>query len=333
MPETEDFQRAADLIAESGRILISTHVKPDGDACGSAAALGEALRNSGKTVETVFLSRPPEWYGFLFEKRPKVLGDDISLTDIQSCEPVRFDLIILVDTDSYSQMGALADYIKTAGIPVLVIDHHATSDNMGDLKLLDSSAAAAGIIVLDLFRKTSWPITKQVASSLFTAIAADTGWFRFTNADSRAYRAAAELIEAGADCAKIYRLIHERYSVARIKLTAAMLGTLEVHFQDRFVSQHISQRHFKATGAALADTENLVDECRRIEGIEGCALFVELPDGKIKCSFRSTGSLDVSRLAAAFGGGGHAMAAGATMEGPLEDAKRRVLASVGKILV
>ena len=109
-----------------------------------------------------------------------------------------------------------------------------------------------------------------------------------------------------------------------------MLNTLELHLDARFATQHLLQTDFEQTGAAYKDTENLIDECRRISTVEAAVLFVELKDGRIKCSLRSTGGIDVRKIAQKFGGGGHAMAAGAHLPGPLENAKELIKAEVEK---
>jgi phosphoesterase RecJ-like protein len=328
MPLKEDFKRAVELIDASKRILVLTHIKPDGDACGSVAALCEGLRTAGKTAEEVFLSPVPLWYRFLFEHGRETEKGNLTVEQLLSGGVFEPDLIVLVDTNSVSQLGELADYVREAPAKVLVIDHHASGDGLGNVELVEPAAPATGLIILELFGLAGWRVTERVASSLFTAVAVDTGWFRFANADAPAYRAAAELIEAGASPVKLYGRLYENFSPARLKLMAAVLTTVELHFDGRFAVQQLLRRDFKRTGASLADTENLIDECRRIASVEGAGLLVEMPDGRIKCSLRSTGALDVRRIAEGFGGGGHAMAAGAFMPGPLRRAKKQILAAV-----
>jgi phosphoesterase RecJ-like protein len=328
MIDNDDFQKAVELIDKSSDILITTHARPDGDACGCIAVMRDALTALGKNVKSLMLSEVPEWYEFLFDEKVPLLGKDIQLEELMQGRSGEFDLIVIIDTNSYSQLPKFDEYLKQADRPVLVIDHHETADGLGDVELVEPDAAATALIVYDLLKYANWPITKKMAEALFVAVATDTGWFQFGNTDSRVYRACAELIDAGAKPAEIYDNLYQNFSQSRFKLMAAMLNTLELHFDGRYAAQHLRREDFEKTGAAFKDTENLIDECRRIGTVEVAALFVELADGRIKCSLRSRGAVDVRTIAQKFGGGGHRMAAGIQLPGPLEEVKRLILKEV-----
>ncbi len=323
-----NFRKAVDLINKSGNILITTHTRPDGDACGCIAAMSDVLAGLGKKVKPLLLSEIPEWYEFLFAEKVPVLGKDIKLDHLIEGRLGEFDLLIIVDTNSLSQLPEFEKFIKQIDKPVLIIDHHVTADGLGDVELVDSDAAATGLIVYDLLKFAKWSVTEKIAEALFVAVATDTGWFQFSNTNSRVYRSCAELIDAGANPKEIHHNLYENFSYQRFNLTLAMLNTLELHLDGRFATQHISQQDFQQTGAAYKDTENLINECQRISTVEAAALFVELKDGRIRCSLRSTGTVDVSKIAAKFGGGGHKMAAGTFLPGPLENAKKLILAEM-----
>jgi phosphoesterase RecJ-like protein len=332
-----DFQKAIELISKPKNILLTTHIKPDGDACGCLAAMQNTLTALGKKVKLLLLSPIPEWYKFLFSEKVPVIGEDINLKDLIAGRFGEFDLIMIIDTDSYSQLPQLDKFLKQTDIPILVIDHHATTDNLGDVELLDPTAAATGLIVLDLFKVANFPVTEKIASALFVAIATDTGWFQFGNTDSRTLLACAKLIDAGAKPTQLYHDLYQNFSLPRFNLMLTMLGTLEFHLDGRYAAQHILQSDFQQTGATLADTENLINECHRISTVKVSALFTELKDGRIRCSLRSTcpapyGAracpVDVSKIAAKFGGGGHTNAAGAYLPGPLDAAKSLILAEI-----
>ena len=325
MTSNDDFGKAVELIGKSESVLITTHIKPDGDACGCVVAFCDALRGMGKKAQPLFLSAVPEWYGFLLSEKVPVLGEDVSVEELGNGQLGEFDLIIVVDADSYTQLGDFAQYLKHNDKPVLVIDHHATSDGVGDVQLLDSTAAATGLILLELFEGAGWPVTEKMAVALFAAIATDTGWFQFNNTGSRVYAAAARLTDAGANPTDIYEKLYHSFSHARFKLMAVMLSTLEFHFDGRLATQHILQQDFERPGTTSADTENLINECHRIGAIETSALFIELEDGRIRCSLRSKGGVDVSKIAQKFGGGGHKPAAGTFLPGPMEHAKQLIL--------
>jgi len=332
MINDSDFKKALELLRQSNTCLITTHTRPDGDACGCCIALAETLAEQGKKPTILLLSELGEWYRFLFKTKPLILGDDLTADQLKSGSLGSFDLIIVVDTNSKSQLPNFDELLKNTDIPVLVIDHHQTSDGLGDIELIDTTASATSLIVLDLFKFASWPITPSIARALFTGIATDTGWFHFTNTDSRTFRSCAELIDAGADPSEIYHSVYQNYSVARFNLMLAVLNSLELHLAGRYASQHITQSDFERTGARYQDTENLIDECRRISSVEVAALFVESKDGRIRCSLRSRGPVDVCKIAQSLGGGGHTAAAGVFLPGPLENAKKTILNAVEKQL-
>ena len=331
MIDNSDFREAVDLIGGANTVLVTTHTKPDGDACGCVAALCEILTALGKKVQALMLTEVPQWYEFLFTEKAPVFGEDVTAEQILQGRLGEFDLIIVVDADSYSQLGDFEEFLKQNNTqygrrhkPVLVIDHHATSDGVGDVRLVDSSAAATGLIVLDLIKHAGWAVTERIAEALFVAIATDTGWFQFSNTDSRVYAACAELTDAGAKPTQVYEKLYHNFSHSRFRLMLAMLGTLELHFDGRFAVQHILQRDFERTGTTYADTENLINECHRISTVKASALFVEFKDGRIRCSLRSRGGVDVSKIAEKFDGGGHKSAAGAYLPGPLQKAKQLI---------
>ena len=325
-----NFQDAIELINKSNNILITTHTKPDGDACGCVAAMCEALGALGKNVTPLLLSPVPQWYEFLFAEKPTILDEDIKLDELTAGRLGQFDLILIVDTNSRSQLPKFSDYLKQNNVPVLVLDHHETSDNLGDVELVDRDAAATGMIVLDLLKYAGWPVTGKIAESLFVAVATDTGWFRFSNTNSRVYQVCAELIEAGVKPSQIYGHLYLNFSHPRFRLMAGMLNKLELLLDGRCAVMQITRQDFEQTGAAYSDTENLINESHRIESVRVSALFIELKDGRIRCSMRSKGPLDVSKIAAKFGGGGHTMAAGTFLPGPLENAKKLITAEVSK---
>ena len=290
----------------------------------------DVLTALGKKTQPIFLSEVPEWYQFLFTEKVPILGEDFTVEELKQGQLAGTDLVIIVDTNSYSQLPKFDEFLKQNTQPVLVIDHHVTSDNLGDVELIDTSAAAAALIVFDLLKSADWPLTEKIAQALFVAVAADTGWFQFSNTDARAYRTCAELIDAGANPTQIHHDLYQNFSPQRFKLMTAMLSTLELHLDGRFATQQLLQADFQKTQASYKDTENLIDECRRLGSVEVAALFVELPDGRIRCSLRSKDPVDVRKIAQKFGGGGHKTAAGTHLPGPVENAKKLIMAEVQK---
>lgn len=332
MVNDELFKKAIDLIQSSNSILLSSHTRPDGDACGSVRAMADALTALGKKVDIVFLSPLPEWYKFLFDRKVPILGDDITTEKLHAGHFDQCDLVIIIDTNSYVQLPQFDQWLKETDKPVMVIDHHVTGDGLGVIELIDTTAAAAGEIVYDLFKYADWIITPQIAEALFVALSTDSGWFKFSNADSRIFRNAADLIDAGAEPKSIYRKLYQNFSPARMKLMIHMLDSMELYFNDRCAIQVLMRSDFDQTGATGRDTENLINECQRISSVEVAALLVELADGGFRCSIRSKGKVDVREIAQRHGGGGHTMASGVNLPGPLENAKAMVLDAVAKQL-
>jgi nanoRNase/pAp phosphatase (c-di-AMP/oligoRNAs hydrolase) len=327
MTKKDDLQKAVELIDKSGRILVTTHTKPDGDALGCLVAICDVLRTIGKKVKPLLLSPAPDWYHFLLTEKVPVLGEDIQLEDLIADE---FDLILILDTNSPGQLPNFKDYLKQNNKPVLVIDHHRTSDGLGAVEIVEADAAATALVVLKLFKYAGWEITEKIAEALFVAVATDTGWFQFNNTDGRVFSACAELIDIGVKPTLLYHKLYENFSQARFMLMIAMLNTFEPYLNGRFAAMYISRHDFERTGATYADSENLINECRRINAVDTTALFIELDDGKIRCSLRSKGAVDVGDIAAAFGGGVHKMAAGTFVPGPMENAKKLILEEVTK---
>ena len=325
MVNSNDYQRALRLIDKSENVLITSHTRPDGDACGSVAAISDALEAMGKTVKSLMLSSVPQWYEFLLTGNADILGQTVREQELMEGRLGQFDLIIIVDTNSYSQLPKFEEYLKQSDTSVLIIDHHVTSDGLGEVEIIDSSAAATGLIVFDLFKFAGWTITPKIAEALFVAASTDTGWFQFSNTDSRTLRTCAELIDRGVNPTQIYADIYQNFSYARFKLMTAMLDTLELHLDNRYACVQITQSDMEQAGAEYSDTENLINECHRMGFVKVSAIFIELKDGRIRCSLRSKGAVDVSRIAAKFGGGGHKMAAGTFLPAPLENAKQLIL--------
>jgi phosphoesterase RecJ-like protein len=325
-----DFKKAIAFIGTCRKALITTHVRPDGDACGCMRAMMDALIGLGKQVCSLLLSPPASWYAAMFESKVPVLGNDISQPQLMGGVFDDCDLIILVDTDSLVQLPGLDLWLsKIRGQKkILVLDHHVTGDGLGDVELIDPEAAATGEIVFDLLKAAGWPITAPIAEAIFVALSTDTGWFRFGSADSRIFHTAAELINAGARPDVLYRRMYQSFSPARLRLMVRMLEHLELHEEGKIATQYILRRDFDETGASGPDTENLIDECQRIGTVEAAVLLVELSDGRFRCSLRSKGKVDVRAIAQTYGGGGHTLAAGVTLEGPMEKARQSMVQEI-----
>lgn len=324
MAPCDSFQKAVDFVNRAQRVLLTTHIRPDGDACGCIRALADVLEAQGKTAHILFMSPLASWYESLFDHKPPILGNDIKPENLAEAY-ADVDLIVIADTDSRIQLPGFADWLSACGKPILVIDHHITGDHLGDVEIVDSAAAAAGEIVFDLIQYAGWPVTLRIAESIFIAVATDTGWFKYANTDSRIFQTAARLIEYGVHPTQVYQQMYQSFTPARLRLMTRMLEHLELHANGRIATQYILRKDFDETGASGPDSENLIDECQRIQSVEAAALFIELADGGFRCSLRSKGRVDVRMIAQEHGGGGHTLASGVNLQGALDTVLRMVV--------
>jgi phosphoesterase RecJ-like protein len=311
------LKRAAQLIRDNEDIFVATHVRPDGDALGSLLGLALALEKLDVRVARLCANPVPSQYQFL-------PGADRVSGHLPEWAP---RLGIVVDCDGLARVGRLERTF--AELPYLIdIDHHATNNSFGEVRLIDSTAAASGEIVRRLLRSLQVPLDEAIATCLYAAILTDTGRFTYGNTTDRSLRIASELVRAGADPHHIARKIYEERSLAASHLLGVALSRLMADLDAEVVSSALVQADFAETGAAPADTEGIIDHLRAIGGPRLALLFVEMHDGDVRVSLRSDGSVDVSEIAAAFGGGGHMMAAGCALPGRVQDARARVLAVV-----
>jgi phosphoesterase RecJ-like protein len=327
---TIDWTPLADLLETHDRFLVTTHVRPDGDALGSEVGMAGLLRQKGKDVRVVNSSPTPPRYDFLdpdgrlFEHfghrgRPSELLDR--------------EVAIILDLSSWGQLGEMAGFIREFPGPKVVIDHHVSEDDLGATVFKDTTAEATGTLVMHAVSALGGTFTTDVATGLLTAIAMDTGWFRHSNTKSTTLRSVADLIESGARADQIYRNLFERNTLGRLKLIGETLSGLRTDFDGRIAYATISLEDLERTGAIPPDSEDLVDYTVSIRGVDVGMLFIEQARGGVKVSFRARNGLDCARLAGQFGGGGHREAAGATIAGPVAASVERVIAAVKHSLI
>lgn len=315
-------------LSAARRVLLATHVKPDGDAIGSVAAMALALRH--KQIESrVLLFHPlPQKYSFAFEE------NQISSFHIQSGWPGdvgihSFDTLLVLDTGTWNQLPGLKEALQNFRGRKLVLDHHLTQEDWADLKWVETDAAAAGEIVAELLRRWNVPLDQPIATALYLAVATDTGWFQFSNTRPRTLRLAAELMEAGVDTERLYRLAYQNERPQRLALAARALQSLELLSDNRLAAMSITCGDFQQTGAAGADTENLVNLPLQVGAVQIAILVVELPEGgPVQVSFRSKGQINVAAVAQKFKGGGHTRAAGAKIPGAASEVRQKVVAAL-----
>ena len=294
----------------SGKILITTHKNPDGDAIGSSVGWRNFLKKLGKNVKVILRDRIPYFFDFI----PGI--NDVEVREEISEE---FDWVIITDVSEAKRTGFESLPAKRS----IVIDHHITAEPFSDYYIVEpeiSSTCELSYHIMKLIDESL--IDRNVALPIYTGIVTDTGSFSYTNTSPETHHVASELIKRGAEPYLVRRNIFERNRINRFKLLELVLRTLEFALEGKVAHITVYKRFLEETKAYPEETEGFINYPRSIEGVEVAVFFKEIEEGKWKVSLRSKGSVNVAFVAKRFGGGGHVMAAGFEMEGNLEDIKK-----------
>ena len=314
----EAFHGVLRRLQAANSLLVLTHARPDGDGLGSMVAFTRAARAAGRGAQMFLLDAVPRRYQFLFAgERTDPTEQFVSMAD-------QADVIVILDTCALSQLGKIEEAIGRRRDRLVVVDHHATSDDLTTAQWIDISAAATGVMVGEIIQALNWPIDLAAAEALVTAAMSDTGWLQFANTDSRCLRAVAEWLQAGVRMDKLYKKLYQSDRPERLRLMVRMLQSLELHCNGRLAAMILRRPDFEQTGAVPAETENLINEALRIGSVETVVLLVENDHG-VRVSLRSRDRVDVSAVAAHFGGGGHRRAAGIRSAEDLGILKQQVI--------
>jgi bifunctional oligoribonuclease and PAP phosphatase NrnA len=326
----EPCRSVRDILGKATRVLVVTHVKPDGDAIGSTTALILGLRCKGIGSRLLLFDPPPAKYAYVLEENQidwfrveKTWPADVDLRS--------FDALAVVDTGTWSQLPGLKEHLANWKAPKLVLDHHLTQEDWADVKWVDTGAAAAGEIIADLFQNWEVRLDASIATVLFLAISTDTGWFQFSNTTPKTLRLAATLMEAGVDVERIYHMAFQNERPPRLALMSRALNSLELMANNRLAVMSLGKQDFEQTGADGGDTENLINLPLQVASVEVSIFLSEQPGPGapiVRVSLRSKGKLDVAAFAQRFKGGGHARAAGLKMDGDLSSARRAIAAAL-----
>lgn len=310
---------AGQRILEAEKIVITAHVSPDGDGIGSSLGLYHYLRNRGKSATVVFDDHLPVAFRFL--KGYDEMIDISEQQEIQAGE-MAADLLVVLDTD-LGRVGRVHQYVGE-NIPVVNIDHHRTNDEKADYLFCDYRISAVAELIYELIVGISGQegLTKEIADCLYTGICTDTGFFRYSNTRPATHRAAAALVEAGAEPSVISETLDARPAL-RQKALAAAVQTMELFADGKIGGIFLPYELVKD----VESTEGFIDFVRVIDTVEVAVMIKEAQPKKCKVSLRSKG-LDVGSVAMQFGGGGHYRAAGCTVTEPLDIAKAQIITAV-----
>ena len=307
------------LVKKAKKILLTTHVNPDGDGIGSGLALMNELIKMKKKVEFINRDPLPEIYRFLpnssrIKHSKKIKG--------------RYDLAIILECPELNRNGFIIDFLKQVKFTIN-IDHHLGNTMYGDLNIVEPYAAAVGVQLYEIMKKTGMKIGKEAATCLYTAIITDTGSFRYSNTTPGVHMIAADLLKFGADPEYIASEVYAT-SVASTRLMGMMLKTLKIRKNVGWCC--LTRAMFRKTLAGDSETDNFINSVRAVKNVEIAMLFKELDAKAVKVSFRSKNGYDVNYIAKKFGGGGHKHASGAVIKEPLKKAMGSVLLEVENYL-
>ena len=308
----------ARLLASKG-VLIGTHLNPDGDALGSALGFSLWLDGLGVPNEVLCHHEAPRNLRFL----PGV--------DAVRQEPtIEADYGVVLDLDALDRLGSTAPYFEA--LPFALIDHHIPHNAPGELRIVDTDAAATALIVARLLDGSGEPISADMATCLYTGIVTDTGSFRFRNTSAEALSVAAMLLEHGADFVTVSEHVFQSRRLASARLLGRTLAGMRLDRNDRLAWGKIGAGDFAWAGASDDDTEGFVNELLAIDTVQVAALLREVKPNTVRCSARSRGVVDVADALRAFGGGGHRNAAGCTFETSLGEAESLLVARLRECL-
>ena len=297
---------------------VVSHVRPDGDAIGSILALGHALEGIGKSVRYLNEDGCPESLEFLpGSEKVEVSGD---------AKDVEVDVAITLDTAAHTRVGE-ASLAAIEGAKVLInIDHHISNPGYGDLNFIDDESPATGQIIYNLITALDLPLSEISRDSIYVAVSTDTGSFQYPGTTQQTYEMAADLVERGLNVGEINSLTYDNQPYRKVELMRSLLNTLERSEDEKLVWWELRNETKERLNLIDDDTEGMIDFIRSVQGVIAAVFFEELDGGKIRVSMRSKDRrINASEICGIFGGGGHALAAGIRMAGPLEEAREKVL--------
>jgi phosphoesterase RecJ-like protein len=316
-------REVAERIRKGRNFLITSHRNPDGDALGSAIALQSLIRKLGKSARVIVRD------GFAKPLRNIPGSEEVTITDtLPSDYPRAYDGLFTMECPEVERTG----YPVLPG-PVVNIDHHLGNQMYGEINYLDLDAPSVGEMVLQLNNKhLHLPLDRNIATAMYVSLATDTGFFRYHNTTLRAFEAAEELVRAGVVPGDVSLWINESSPAGAVKLLGLCLSTLELTAEGRIATTMLPKRFFAEAGASPEDTEGIVNYGRTIDSVVVSALLKEIDDKSTRVSMRAKPGYDVQKVAAMFGGGGHAAASGCTIPLPLAAAKAKLLSILHEIV-
>lgn len=308
----QDIVRA---IGEKRRFLVTSHIKPDGDAVGSLLAMTYMLRRMGKSAIPHLEDAVPDNCRFLPGAQEIVH---------QPRPAAEYDVAVILDCGDFSRVGEQLHGVASQ-IPLIVnIDHHLGTAPYGHLNWVETSASSTCELLYRLCDALDIRLDPHIATQLYTGLMTDTGSFRFTNTTQQALEMAAKLVSAGAEPAVIAGNIYDSAPAQRLHLLAQVLATVRFFHDNRLATAEVTQQMFISSQTTPMDSEGFINELRSVKTVELALLFREGQNSMVHVSMRSKGNVDVAALARIHGGGGHRQAAAFRVKGSLPEIRRHI---------
>lgn len=297
---------------EPREIVLTTHVRPDGDGLASECALYSLLSKMGKHVHIINQDKTPEMYGWL------PFADKITaLADEKRIKPGNIDLAVLLDCSGKERIGDVYDVIKSSKV-VVSLDHHEDAECFRDYCLIDPAASSIGELLYDIVPDLRSYLDRDIATCIYVSIMTDTGSFAFSNTTSRVFQIVSRLMKYGVDADFAYRMIYNNKRINHFRLLGKVLGLLKTDETGKVVYVLLPASVYRETEALEEDNEGILEVIRGMRKVELIILLRQLDGGRLKGSLRSLHSINCNYLARIFGGGGHYKAAGFVVEGKVE---------------
>ncbi len=294
---SKEAKEIAEKLKNSHKIAITSHIRPDGDSIGSGLALYLMLKKMGKEVRYINKDIP---------QPPLTLFPHFEVIEYGDIYPQEFDVVVLIECSTEERSGQknLNKYFR------ILIDHHLSNEEQVELNWVNPKESAVAIMIYELSKYLNVEIDKEIATLLYSGIVSDTGGFRFTNVNAKAFRVSSELIEKGANPIEVNRLLFENYTPQKVKLISKVLSTLETFFDDKAAFITMYKSFLDDLKLTDVETEDIVTIVRSIRKVKIVAFLKENDDGTFRVSLRSRDNVDSSKIAEKFGGGGHMHASG-----------------------
>lgn len=331
----QDWDRAVAVLSGATEVALTCHVNPDGDALGSMLAIERMLRLRGVRTAAAWgdLSNPGEASakgtagGRGYNRVPKRYAFLPGIERLTSLEqfPRAPDVLMVFDCVSIDRVGTLRANVEAAGC-VIAVDHHGRGAPFGDIRLIDTDAAATVVLVEKLLRRMGFQLDREIATCLYVGLVTDTGRFQYASTMPAVMELGGRLIACGIDHAAINRRVWDSHSFGYVKALARAMERAQIMPEAELVWTAVWQDDLTELGITLDDTEGLLDVLRSVETAECACVCKEQRGGGWKVSLRSKGRVDVGRIAVELGGGGHPAAAGFTTSGSLDEVVDAVVA-------